>query len=71
MAKGVTVMTDDLKNLFIRIRPETYDLIAEYSRKNRSSMAAFVDQTMLNELKRIRDEEDRIESATRNAGAIS
>jgi len=34
-------------------------------------MAAFVDQTMLNELKRIRDEEDRIESATRNAGAIS
>ena len=64
-------METDLKNLFIRIRPETYDLIAEYSRKNRRSMAAFVDETMLNELKRIRDEEDRIESATRNAGAIS
>ena len=64
-------METDLKSLFIRIRPETYDLIAEYSRKNRSSMAAFVDQTMLIELKRIRDEEDRIESATRNAGAIS
>ena len=64
-------METDLKSLFIRIRPETYDLIAEYSRKNRSSMAAFVDQTMLNELKRIRDEEDRIDSATRNAGAIS
>jgi len=64
-------METEMKNLFIRIRPETYDLIAEYSRKNRSSMAAFVDQTMLAELKRIRDEEDRIESATRNAGAIS
>jgi hypothetical protein len=64
-------MEKEMKNLFIRIRPETYELIAEYSRKNRSSMAAFVDQTMLNELKRIRDEEDRIESATRNAGAIS
>ena len=64
-------MSDDLKNLFIRIRPETYDLIAEFSRKNRRSMAAFVDETMLNELKRIRDEEDRIDSATRNAGAIS
>jgi hypothetical protein len=64
-------METEMKNLFIRIRPETYDLIAEYSRKNRRSMAAFVDETMLNELKRIRDEEDRIESATRNAGAIS
>jgi len=64
-------MSDDLKNLFIRIRPETYDLIAEYSRKNRRSMAAFVDETMLTELKRIRDEEDRIDNATRNAGAIS
>ena len=64
-------MEKEMKNLFIRIRPETYELIAEYSRKNRSSMAAFVDQTMLNELKRIRDEEDRIESATHNAGAIS
>lgn len=64
-------MEKEMKNLFIRIRPETYDLIAEYSRKNRRSMAAFVDETMLNELKRIRDEEDRIESATRNAGAIS
>lgn len=64
-------MDTEMKNLFIRIRPETYDLIAEYSRKNRRSMAAFVDETMLNELKRIRDEEDRIESATRNAGAIS
>jgi hypothetical protein len=64
-------MEKEMKNLFIRIRPETYELIAEYSRKNRSSMAAFVDQTMLNELKRIRDEEDRIESATLNAGAIS
>lgn len=61
----------EMKQILIRLRPETHDLLKDYCKHNRRSMASLVDEIVLRELKSQIDEANRLEVAQRNAGAIT
>jgi len=60
----------ETKPLLVRLRAETYDLLKQHCEENRRSMASYVDNLILDELRFIKNEEERLDAAQRSAGSI-
>ena len=60
----------ETKPLYLLLRSETHDLLKDHCKRNRTSMTSFVDNLVLNELRFIKNEEERLDAAQRSAGSI-
>lgn len=62
----------ETKQILIRLRPETHDLMkAYYKQRNHRSFSSYIDELIVTDLSELKDEEERLETAQRNAGSIS
>jgi len=60
-----------MQSLLIRLRPETYQMLKAYCKRNRRTMTSYIDELIVKDLKELHEEAERLEQAQRNAGSIT